>query len=197
MDKVGKDRVLVHTTRLLLYNTELVAFIEKQIERYWGASIVELAWEELVIFKDLWNATVKSAKKNNMGIMKIDGLGLTSTVNSTVTKKILAKLQVIKAGSSQNVLPIDGKDDFSFASSQLSGSKEILELSMRMVAGALNSPVSAIFPNEKEDKEDKLYLQSIAFIKDVQERIIRTWYNQLIPIIIKDKVGKTVTGLHI
>lgn len=186
------SRVLVHCTRLLIYNTELVAFIEKQIERYWGASIVELSWEDLVIFKDLWSAVVKSARKNNMGILKIKGLGMSSTLSKATTQKIMNKISLMKTGSSQNVVPIDSEDAFDFVNSSLTGFKDVLELAMRMLSGSLNSPVSALFPNEKEDKEDKLYLQSIANIKDIQERIIRKWYEQLIPIIIKDKIGRKI-----
>lgn len=190
-DKSRKEMV-VHASRLLLFNAELPSFIETQIERYWGPSIVELAWNELAKDSRLWNATTKSAEKNNMAVMKIKGLALAGTVNQNVKNRISARMSLIKDGSANNVLPIDADDSFDFVSSVLSGQKDIIELSNSRLAGAFKVPVSVLFPTNSGDDADKSYIQSLSELQDLQDRILRQWYDVLLPVIIKSEVGRYV-----
>jgi len=183
---------VVHISRLLTYNAELPSYIETQIERFWGPSIVELAWNELSKDSRLWNAITKSAEKNNMGIFKIKGLGLGTQVNATSKARIETKLSYIKFGSTNNIIPIDANDDFDFADASLSGFNDILNSSNSRLAGAFKVPVSVLFPNVAGDDEDKSYIQSLTELNDTQMRVLRVWYNRLLPVIIKSKIGKTV-----
>lgn len=183
---------LVHASRLLLYQAEIPSFIETQIERFWGPSIVELAWNELRKDSRLWDATTKSAEKNNMGVLKIKGLSLAGQVNKNVQNRINARLSLIKQGSSKNVLPIDESDDFQFVNAALNGNSDVIRLSNSRLAGAFRVPVSVLFPNEKGDAEDKSYIQSLSQLEDEQERIYRVWFETLLPIIIKSEIGRKV-----
>jgi hypothetical protein len=183
---------VVHSSRLLLFNAELPSFIETQIERFWGPSIVELAWNELSKDSRLWNAITKSTEKNNIGVLKIDGLSLATSVNSNVTRRIEARMSLIKTGSSNNVIPIDSKDEFEFVTGDLNGLSDILTMSNSRTAGAFKVPVSVLFPNTGGDEEDKSYIQSLSELQDIQMRILRVWYDRLIPVIIKSEIGKTI-----
>jgi len=184
-----RAQMQVHASRLLLFNAELPSFIETQIERFWGPSIVELAWNELSKDSRLWSAITKSAEKNNIGVLSIDGLALATQVNSNVTRRIEARMSLIKEGSSKNVIPIDNKDKFEFVSGNLSGLNEILSLSNSRTAGAFKVPVSVLFPNTGGDEEDKSYIQSLSELQDIQMRILRPWYDTLLPVIIKSRIG--------
>ena len=191
----SRSQLQVHASRLLLFNAELPSFIETQIERFWGPSIVELAWNELSKDSRLWRAITKSAEKNNMSVLKIDGMALATQVNTNVKNRIEARMSLMKTGSSQNVIPIDSKDSLDFVTGSLAGANEVLSMSNSRLAGAFKVPVSVLFPNTKGDEEDKSYIQSLSELQDIQERILRPWYNVLLPVIIKSLIGITVKNI--
>jgi len=189
------SRFLVHASRLLLFTTETPSYIETQVERYWGASLIELAWNDLLQDKRLWSATTKSAEKNNMGVLKVDGLALAGSVNKNVRNRIMARMELIKYGSSKNIVPIDAKDEFEFVQAVLSGQSDVLKLNNSRVAGALKVPVSVLYPNSEADKEDSSYIQSLAELNDTQERILRDWYRVLLSVIIKSLTNVTIKNI--
>ena len=187
----------VHVSRLIIYNAEMPSFIETQIERYWGASIIELAWNDLNIDHRLWRATAKSLDKNNMGVMGIDGLGLTgSTITENQRKKFAGRMALMKEGSTQGVIVKDAKDTFEFANAVLSGYADILQIDHSRLAGSFRVPLSVLFPGEKSDDDDKLYLQSLAELQDIQELYLRPALNMILPVIIKSEIGKTIDDLN-
>lgn len=192
-----RSQLKVHVSRLLIYNAEMPSYIETQIERYWGASIVEFAWNDLNIDYRLWRATAKTAEKNNLGVLKIDGLGLAGA-NMTVSAKnrYAGRMSLIKESSANGVIAIDGKDAFEFASAVMSGYGDILGINNSRLAGSFRVPVSVLFPGEKSDDEDRLYLQSQAELQDIQEFYLRPAYEQLIPCIIKSEIGKSVKDIN-
>ena len=192
---IKNSRFIVHASRLLLYNTETPSYIESQIERYWGASLIELAWNDLVQDRRLWTATTKSAEKNNMGVLSVDGLNLAGNSNANSRKKITSRMEMIKYGTSKNIIPIDTKDKFEFVQAVLNGQADILKINNSRLAGALKVPVSVLFPNVEADKEDSSYIQSLAELNDTQERVLREWYRVLIPIIVKSLTGITIKNL--
>lgn len=183
------SRFIVHASRLLLFNTENPSYIETQIERYWGPSLIELAWNDLVQDRRLWSATTKSAEKNNMGVLKVKGLALAGNMNKSSREKMTKRMEMIKYGSSKNVIPIDSEDDFEFVSAILNGQGEILKINNSRLAGSLKVPVSVLFPNVEADKEDSSYIQSLSELNDLQDRVLREWYKVLIPIITKSLTG--------
>lgn len=189
-----KDAI-VHTSRLVIYINEMPSYIETQIERYWSPSLIEVAWNDLVKDKRLWDATTKSAEKNNMGILKIDGLNLAGTLNTNVKNQIKSRISMIKEGSSHNILPMSAKDSFEFVSSVLSGQSEVIKLNNERLAGAFGVPPSVLFPHYEGDKEDRAYTQSLSILQDIQERIIRPMYEKIIPIIIKSEFNKTIKNV--
>ena len=187
----------VHVSRLIIFNAEMPSFIETQIERYWGASIIELAWADLNIDHRLWRATAKSLDKNNMGVYKIDGLGLAGSQMSTSQRnKYAIRMSLLKESSAQNVLAIDGRDSFEFANAALSGYSDILNINHSRLAGSFRVPLSVLFPGEKSDDEDKLYLQSLQELQDIQELYLRPALNVILPVIIKSEIGKTISDIN-
>lgn len=187
----------VHVSRLIIFNAEMPSFIETQIERYWGASIIELAWADLNIDHRLWRATAKSLDKNNLGVYKIDGLGLAGAQMSTGQKnKFAIRMSLLKESSAQGVVAIDGRDEFEFANAALNGYAEILGINHSRLAGSFRVPLSVLFPGEKSDDEDKLYLQSLQELQDIQELYLRPALNVILPVIIKSEIGKTITDLN-
>lgn len=186
-----KGRILVHVSRLLMFNTEMPSVIETQIERFWGASLVEKIYNDLINDRRLWNATLKSADKNNLGVLKIKGLGLTATSSSRAKKQVEARIGLIKEASSNNVLPIDENDTFEFAQAALSGQSQIMEISHSRLAGAAGVSTNAMF-SYGDDKNENIAVKDIIKSKDTQERLLRPAYEKLLPVIIKSELGKQI-----
>jgi|GEM_PF-2245807 len=187
----------VHISRLIIYNAEMPSFIETQIERYWGASIIELAWNDLNIDYKLWRSTAKTLDKNNMGVYKIDGLGLAgSTMSTSQRNKFAGRMALLKEGESYGVVAVDGKDNFEFVQAVLTGYSDIMNIDFRRLAGSFRVPLSVLFPGEKSDDEDKLYLQSLSEIQDSQELYIRPALDIILPVIIKSELGKTIKDIN-
>lgn len=191
-NKANTGRILVHVSRLIIFNAELPSAIETQVERYWGASLIETMYNSLVSDTRLWNATQKTAEKNNLGILKIDGLGLVGTLNNAVRNRVDSRISLIREGSSYKVIPIDAKDEFKFANAVLSGQVGILQISAERLAGAAKVPKSVLFPDNNSEKNTNIPTTSITVARDIQERLLRPAFEKLLPIIIKSELGKQV-----
>lgn len=186
------ERMLVHASRLILMTTETPSIIETQIERFWGASLIELMYNDLINDRKIWNATIKTAEKNNVGILKMKGLSLAGVLNDAVRKRVVNRVALIKETSSNNIIPIDDNDDFKFAETALTGQASVIGLSNSRLAGSAGVPVSVIFAGEKSDSDDRLYLQSRTQAEDKQERLLRPYYETLLQVIAKSELNKQV-----
>lgn len=177
----------VHVSRLIIFNEELPSYIETQVERYWGASIIEVAWEDLISDQRLWKATTKTFEKNNMASIGIDGLGLTAAETSGHTKSLItSRLAVLNSGSKNGVAIFDKKDVFEFVNAQLNGYAEILQINERRLAGAFKGvPTWVLFPDNHTPDKDTLHLQSLPVLQDYQEFHIRPALNKILTVAIK------------
>lgn len=187
------NRILVHASRICIFNAELPSAIETQIERFWGASLVEMAYNDLINDKRLWNATLKTAEKNNMGIFKIRGLGLAGTsLSQSAVNKVESRIRLIKMASSNNVITIDEQDNFEFASALLQGQSEVVEISLERLAGALKVPKGVLISGNINEQNENIPSTSIVIAQDVQERLLRPAIEKILPIIIKSETNKQV-----
>ena len=188
----NNGRILVHASRLLVFSTETPSVIETQIERFWGPALIETMYNDIINDRRLWNATLKSADKNNMGLLKIDGLGVAAMTNINGKKKLTDRLSLIKEASSNNILPIDIKDDFQFASAVLTGQAEVIGINHSRLAGSAGVPINVMFPDNENDKNENIPVKSIVKGKTTQEVLLRPAYERLLPIIIKSELGKQI-----
>jgi hypothetical protein len=184
-----KSSFLVHRSWLLMFNPYSLSHIETQVERYWSTSIVETAYVDIERHEILWSATTKSAVRNNMGILNIDGVE-SMVANNHTRKLIHEKLNLIKQTSNQGIISIGKNDKFAFAQSSLTGNEKALEQSMRQLANALGVYVNVLFTDRPFDSEG--YLQSVFNVQNMQEKEIRPMYNVLIPIVYKSLFGRKI-----
>jgi hypothetical protein len=189
-DKPLGETMLVHRSWLLLFNPHSLSHIETQIERYWSSSIIETASVDLERHEMLWSATAKSAIKNNLGTLKINGLGNT-VMNSHSKKLVNSKIELIKETTNHGIVALDAKDDFKFESSNLTGNEKALEQSMKQLANALSAPVNVLFPDIVNFDEDS-YNQSLYEVEDMQDMELRPMYERLVPIIYRHLFGKKI-----
>ena len=188
--KMQGSRILVHRSWLLLFNPYSLSHIETQIERYWSSSIIETASVDLERHEIIWSATAKSAVKNNIGIVNIDGFD--STLMNEHSKKIVnEKINLMKYTTNHGLIAMGIKDKFMFAQSSLAGNEKAIEQSMRQVATAFGVPVNVLFgSNDVFDEES--YLQSLYGVENIQEKELRPSINTLIQIVYRSLFGKQI-----
>lgn len=182
--------ILVHRSWLLIFNPYSLSHIETQVERYWSQSIIEVASVDLERHEIIWSATTKSAVKNNIGIVSIDGFE--STLANEYSKKIVnEKIELMKYTTNHGLITLGSKDTFSFAQSSLAGNEKAIEQSMKQISTAFDVPVSVMFKdNAKFDEES--YLQSLYGVENMQEKELRPSINKLIKIVYKSLFGKKI-----
>lgn len=183
----SRAHLKVHISRLIIFNEELPSYIETQVERYWGASIIEIAWENLINDQKLWRATTKTFEKNNMAKLGVHNLGLTAADMTQHTRNLIAgRVSILKDTSKSGVALFDKKDDFEFVNAALNGYADILQINERRLAGAFKGvPTWVLFPDNRTPDKDTLHLQSLPVLQDYQEFHIRPALNKLLPVIIK------------
>ena len=85
------DYLIVHRSWLYILNATITGHIETQVERFWSPSIIEPARNSLDRYEVIWSATVKSAVKNNIGILTFIGfrpIVIKFSYKSSVTREV-------------------------------------------------------------------------------------------------------------
>lgn len=182
------NQILVHRSWLLLFNPYSLAHIETQVERYWSASIIETASVDMDRHEIIWTATAKSAVKNNLGILSIDGFD--GTLANSHSKKVMnEKIEIMKYTTAHGLIAVGGKDKFEFAQSSLAGNEKALQQSMVQVASAFGVPVKVLFPDNDAYDENN-YFQSLYGIETMQESEVRPLLNVVIQLLYRNNYGK-------
>ena len=183
-------QMLVHRSWLLLFNPYSLSHIETQIERYWSSSIIETASVDMERHEIIWSATAKSAVKNNIGIVNIDGFD--STLLNEHSKAVVnEKINLMKYTTNHGLLVFGVKDKFAFAQSSLAGNEKAIEQSMKQIANAFGVPANVLFADDKLFDEQS-YLQSLYGVENMQEKEIRPIVNILIKLTYKHLFGKSI-----
>jgi len=182
------NQILVHRSWLLLFNPYSLAHIETQVERYWSASIIETASVDMDRHEIIWTATAKSAVKNNLGILNIDGFE--GTLANNYSKGVVnSKIELMKYTTAHGLVAIGGKDKFEFAQSNLAGNEKALQQSMIQVASAFGVLPNVLFPGNELFDEDN-YFQSLYGIETMQESEVRPLLNVVIQLLYRNNYGK-------
>lgn len=184
------DYLIVHRSWLYILNATITGHVETQVERFWSPSIIEPARTSLDRYEVIWSATVKSAVKNNIGILTLADLDQ-SLLNSHTKAVLKEKLGLVQNGSVQGLIPLGKNDKFEFASSNLDGNEKALRQAMVDVSNAVQVPISAIFEGVQEYNEEN-FLQNTFVIEDTREAFIRPVYEDLIRLEYKNLYGKKI-----
>jgi len=182
------SQILVHRSWLYIFNPYSMGHIETQVERYWSESMMEVATRDLNRHEIIWTATGKSAVKNNMGVLNINGLD--SVVRNERTNKVISdKISLVKYGSNHGVIALGEKDKFTFASGNMGGNKDVIEQSMKHISLAFRTPLNDMF-NITTDYDEDAYLQILDMVRDTQMSEVSPILEDLIGILSKHLFGK-------
>jgi len=185
-------QMLVHRSWLFIFNPYSLSHIETQIERYWSSSIIETASVDMERHEIIWTATAKSAVKNNLGILNIDGFEAT-LANDYSRKTVNAKIELMKYTTVHGLIALGSKDKFEFAQSSLAGNEKAIDQSMKQISTAFGVPVNVLFGDNVTFDEES-HLQSLYGIENMQEKELRPIYNSLIRLTYRNLYGKAIKG---
>jgi hypothetical protein len=188
--KIQGNNVLVHRSWLYIFNPYQLGHIETQVERYWSESLMEIASRDLNRHEIIWTATAKSAVKNNLGVINIKNLDY--TIRNAQTNKIIKdKIDLMKYTTNQGVIALGEKDQFQFATGNLSGNEKTLEQSMKHISLAFGTPLNILF-NDMSMYDENSYLQILSGLEDVQKSEISPIMEDMIKILSKHLFGKSI-----
>lgn len=179
----------VHYSRLLLYNTGTLSYVQKRMEQFWGVSLIERIYDPLNRYNTVLNALANKFLIASQRVVKIDETIGYAETDEIVKKTIQHKLEAMSSGlQNSNVLFLDKDDEFLYESVTMSGDGEILKQMAIDLCASAPAPYSAIFDDGFNDAQATE--NSHRFIKNEQELFIKGYYEKLIKIIYKDLFGK-------
>lgn len=192
----GSERFEVHRSRLIIYNSSNLPFIEKRVENFWGNSFLESVYQSLVRYHNTINSAVAMINKLNQRVVKIEGFMGNEQANKAFLRMVANKMKAISYGLNQsNTLFLSKEDDYDNVTATMAGVSEIIEDVETGLASALKVPKKVLFGKstfkDMSDEQDAL-----VFIRQTQENFLREAYNKLIPILYQSHFGKPLEASY-
>jgi phage-related protein (TIGR01555 family) len=181
----------VHRSRLLLYSSIQLTWVEKRIEMYFGPSLLERCYSDFARYESLLAQVNKLAQRSNIPVLNVANLPQASLTNDKFVEFVTRRVKGINFGVSAGNMILLGdpeREQFKFETADFQNIVEILEHYRENLSGSLDAPASEIF-DSKSTNDEKRHLTKVA---EIQEREIRQWYKKLIPILYKNRYGKNL-----
>ena len=193
-DQEAKNKYFrVHRSRLLLYNSIELSWIEKRIEMFGGPSLLERCYTDFARYESLLAQINKLAQRSNIPILNLDNLPQASLQSTAFVNRILDRIKTINYTVSSGNMVLLGhkeKEQFKYETASFGELKSILEHYRENLSASLEAPTGVLF-NDKEDKKDEEPKYLIK-VKEIQDRLVRVWFRKLIPIIYKSQNNKQI-----
>lgn len=181
----------VHRSRLIIYNSIELTWVEKRIEMYFGPSLLERAYSDFARYESMLAQVNKLAQRSNIPVLNVSNIAQMSLAGERFLEYIIQRIKTINFGVSAGNMIVLGekeKEVFDYKTADFQQIPEILSHYQRNLAGTLEAPTGELF-NVEADEDINRHL---AKVKEIQERVIRVWFNKLIPIIYKNRFGKNI-----
>jgi len=186
------ERFKVHRSRLFLFNSTNLPFIEKRVDNYWGNSLLEVVYQVLVRYNNGMGSAISLVNKLNQYVVQIDGIVGSSQANKQFLQMIQAKLKAIAYGlQTNNTLFLSTDDEFTNVQGTMAGVSDIVATLRNEFAAALKVSVSVLF-GVSSNNDEQIKKDSEIFVKDTQEMFLREVYDRLVPIIHKSYFGEEI-----
>lgn len=181
----------VHRSRILLYNSIDLTWVEKRIEMYFGPSLLERAYSDFARYESLLAQINKLAQRSNIPVLNMQNLPQASLNGQRFAEYVTSRVKGINFGVSSGGLIVLGdveKEKFEYQNAQFSEIPNILKHYRENLSAALGAPTSILFNDVESDDEEKF----LSGVKEIQERNIRVWFRKLVPILYKSRFGKQI-----
>lgn len=182
---------VVHRSRLLIYNSSKLSWIEEQVEQYFGISLAERAIEQIKAYKKSLDEIMKLLTRSNIPVANfanLSGVGRTGELGLSKIDDLIEAYEYALASGDLVVLGAKDEEDLKFLQADFKEITNILLDRKKELSAALEAPLTVTF-KEKDDLDEKEHYSSI---EEIQERQYGPALKQLIPIIYKIKYGEDI-----
>lgn len=179
----------VHRSRLLIYSSMELSWVEKRIEMYFGPSLLERSYSDFARYESMLAQINKLAQRSNIPILNVQNLPQASLNGQRFAEFVTARIKGINFSASSGNMILLGdkeKEQFKFESATFSEITNILKHYRENLSASLEAPTGVLFNDNSEDDIEK-YLTKV---REIQERVVRKWFRKLIPILYKNRFGK-------
>jgi phage-related protein (TIGR01555 family) len=178
----------VHCSRLLIYNTGHLPYIQKQMEQFWGTSEVELLWDSYNRYITGINAVINMMIISNTRVIKMDDTDGSAQMTDRAIQRLQNKYKLMKASLNfSNILVLDKEDEYEQSSVPLNDVPNVLKQLRLDFASSAGVPPSILFPDSFENAQDDDNIHQP--IKNKQRLMMKSIYYKLIKIICKNDLG--------
>ena len=181
----------VHRSRLLLYRSIDLTWVENRMEMYFGPSILERSYSDFARYESFMAQVTKLAQRSNIPVLNVAGLPQASFQGQRFAEFVVARIKGINFGASSGNMIVLGdkeKEEFKFETADFQNLDEIAKKLSQNLASALEAPTKVCF-NSDDEEDISEYLTKV---KEIDERIVRVWYNKLIPLLYRNRYGKNL-----
>ncbi len=179
----------VHRSRLLLYSSIDLTWVEKRIEMYFGPSLLERSYSDFARYESLLAQINKLAQRSNIPVLHVQNLPQASLNGQRFVEYVTSRIKGINFGVSSGNLVVLGdleKESFEYKNAEFAEIPKILEHYRENLSASLGAPTGILFNEKSADDQDK-YLK---LVREIQERQVRVWFRKLIPILYKSRYNK-------
>lgn len=182
------DTFIVHRSRVLIFNSSELSWVDRKVEQYFGISIIVKALDSIKRYKEALNEIMSLLKRSNVPVLNSDFGSLSgSRSNSNYLKNVedvITSYYYALEGGGIIVLGSKEKETLEFIQAEFKELTNILLDRKKELSADLQAPVSVTFNEEPKIDENVSYYG----VNTVQERQLRPAYYQLIPLIAKATV---------
>lgn len=193
-DAEGLIRYRVHHSRVLRYIGADLPYDERIAEQYWGASIIETMYDDLVRHDNISHNIANLTFRANLAVQKCDGFHSILQTNSTEQmRRIYDSIQAASIlESNLGCRVIDSTDSIQHEQYNFSGLPEVLDGAMLDISGATSIPATRLFGrspaglNSTGEGDEKIYNSVLQQVRAAQ---IQPALDKLLPIICMSALG--------
>lgn len=189
-------RYKVHASRLLLFNTGHLPYVQKQMEQFWGVSEVELLWESYNRYITAINATINMLIISNTRVVKMEDTDGSAQITQRALQRLQSKFELMKqALNFSNILVLDKEDDYEYQSVSLADLPDLLKQIRMDFCASAGVPASYIFADSFENSQDNDNINQP--IKNTQKLFMTPIYLKLLKVICKSVLEKELPNTAI
>lgn len=181
----------VHRSRILLYRSIDLTWVENRIEMYFGPSILERCYSDFARYESFVAQVNKLAQRSNIPVLNVKNLPQASLNGQRFAEYVTARIKGINfSASSGNMIVLGDKDteQFKYENATFQELADLAKLYRQNFSASLEAPTGVVFNDSEIDDEAK-YLTKV---REIDERVVRTWFNKLIPLSYRNRYGKTL-----
>lgn len=183
----------VHYTRVLRLSGTVMPWYQRQVENYWGTSVIERIYDRLAAYDTTTIGAAQLVSKAYLRVLKIHDLRELLAVGGKMRDVIMQQIDFIRElQSSEGLTVLDSKDDFQSASYSFAGLAELLIQFAQQFSGALGIPLVRLLgqsPAGLNSTGDSDWENYYGNISQQQETHLRWPLTRLLKVMIRSTLG--------